>query len=99
MASVSVPKSAKVENTFIGTLNSDTVRVTLYLGQASDGYKSNFTKRPARWIVWARYDKAGVRTRRLASRYGGNRFNKGLLDFADAIRQLRDAGVVESPAG
>lgn len=51
MSNVEVPKSATIEDAFTGVYEDGTVRVTLYTGMANDGYKSDFTRRPARWIV------------------------------------------------
>jgi hypothetical protein len=93
MANVEVPKSAKIERQFVGTYEGDDIRVSLYTGHASDGFHSNFERRPARWIVWSRSHN-GKRVRRQASRFGGKRFAKGLSDFELAVRQLQAEGVV-----
>lgn len=98
MGNVRIPVSARLERSFSGQWEGATVRVRLFKGTASDGYKSDFTKRPARWIVWERFDAAGKRELRRASRYGGNRFGTGLTEFAEAVRQLIDAGVTEIPS-
>ena len=93
MANVEVPKSAKVEDLFSGTYEGHTLRVTLFTGYASDGYKSDFTRRPARWIVWERFDSTGKRLMRRASRFGGNRVALGPTEFASCVKHLRAAGV------
>jgi len=92
-ASVEIPKRATAEDVFAGTWEGDTLYVTLYAGHASDGYKSDFERRPARWILWERYDASGKRTVRRATRYGGRRYGKAAADFAECVRQLRAAGV------
>lgn len=89
-----IPKSATVERRFTGSYEGDILQVTLYKGRASDGYKSDFTRRPARWIVWTRHDSSGRRTVRHATRFGGNRFGKAPAEFASCVDQLRAAGVV-----
>lgn len=93
VSSARVPVSANVEKCFVGTFNDDKVEVTLYTGYASDGYKSDFERRPARWLVWERFNSSGKRIRHIATRYGGKRFGKGLAEYVDAVRQLREAGV------
>lgn len=93
MSNVEIPKHARRERRFRAIHEGDTLQVTLYDGRASDGYKSDFERRPARWIEWSRYTTGGKRVVRQATRYGGNRYGKGLADYQESVRELRAAGV------
>jgi hypothetical protein len=93
--SAQIPVGAKQEDSFEGTHKGDTITVILYTGHASDGYKSNFERRPARWIEWLMVDPNGKRIKRIATRYGGKRFDIGPAEFAESVAQLRAAGVKE----
>ena len=100
MANVEVPRSASIEYQFVGLYEGDTIRITLFTGHASDGYKSDFTRRPARWLVWERLTTNGKRIKRMATRYGGKRCGLGPAEYTKVLTQLQAAGVVEqfSPA-
>jgi hypothetical protein len=85
-----IPVSAEVESQFNGKLNGDRLQITLYAGHASDGYKSDFQRRPARWIEWVRWDAAtGKRAHHKVVRYGGNRFDKGVVDYAASVTEVK----------
>lgn len=95
MANAQIPVGAKEESRFTGKFEGDTLTVILYAGKASDGYKSDFQRRPARWIVWMRVDAQGKRVHRASQRFGGKNYAKGLEGYLDSLAQLRAAGVQE----
>lgn len=98
MANARIPVGAKEESRFTGSYEGDILTVTLYAGKASDGYKSNFENRPARWIVWMRVDSQGKRVHRTSQRFGGKNCAKGLEGYLSSLAQLRAAGVREVDA-
>lgn len=55
--------------------------VILYQGRASDGYKSDYEHRPARWLLVCVTDTAGKRVERQAWRFGGKNYAAGLKAF------------------
>jgi hypothetical protein len=93
--SAQIPVSAEVEQQFQATHDGDNLRIALYKGKASDGYKSDFRRRDARWLVWERTTAQGERVFYHAARFGGKRFVMAPGEYRSCVAQLRAAGVVE----
>lgn len=94
MGNAAIPRTATIEQQFTGSYEGETLCVTLYTGHASDGYQSDFQRRPARWILRERLNAGGDRQYRQCARYGGRRMAQGLTDYTEFVAHLLSAGVV-----
>lgn len=89
-------KSARAVQTLTAALEGNTVTLTIHDGHASDGYSTDYTRRPVRWVV---YRRNGVLVR--SERYAGRRLAGLAQELATWQSELLAAGaavtVVNTP--
>lgn len=71
-----------------GDLAGSFLTVTLYEGQASDGYKTNYERRPRWWTVLTIGDELGYAVWSIGTRWANKA--KAQADFADSAASIRE---------
>ena len=64
----------------------------MYRGQASDGYQTDYSARPAAWLAFIRRDGNGGRVNyRMVKRYSGRNLARAGRDYAEAAAEIAAA--------
>lgn len=85
-----IPATAQADPEVFG----GTVTLTLWDGLASDGYKTDYQRRPVRWVEVYTCRADGSRYLRECFRYAGKRYDKADAELLAWGRYLEKVGAV-----